>query len=159
MTKQAADRSNGSPRHRAKTHGSHNGRWHSWPHVSDVLDRPPPYRTPTVLTVKRERKARHPGTSSREGKRTGRGRWSQDQPSTPIYLVSAERAHDGRTISVRVTARCEEEAAGIGRELLVMDSMSTVRDVRVEVVVGGGTPLPAASVDHNPWVHNKRGTS
>ena len=34
----------GSPRHVAKTHGSHNGRTHTWPHVSDALDRPPHLR-------------------------------------------------------------------------------------------------------------------
>jgi len=30
----------GSKRHVSKTHGTHNGRTDSWPHVSDALDRP-----------------------------------------------------------------------------------------------------------------------
>ena len=54
----------GSKRHVDKTHGSHNGRTDSWPHVSDRLDRPRKLGGEAVSRAPRwkDRKIRKPMT-------------------------------------------------------------------------------------------------
>lgn len=52
----------GSQRHVSKTHGTHNGRTATWPHPSDVLDRPPLGGEPVSRVPRwKNRKARKPG--------------------------------------------------------------------------------------------------
>lgn len=156
MKTQALDRLN-SRRHVSKTHGSHNARWHSFPHYQDFLDRPVPLPDPDPHRLNsrvNKCRVRHPRTTSRDGIGTGQGRWDFGGTHR-IYIVSAPRAHDGVIIHVKVTARCDEEAASIGRELLVMESRSSVLKVTVKDVTGETTPPAATSVDHNPWVSNK----
>ena len=145
-----------SPRHVSKTHGSHNGRWYSWPHVSDALDRPPSLEPPTVATVgKKHAKARHPLRSSNVGKQPGQGRWQSDMPVLFRYHVTGTCAHDGSPLIVIVNAQNIEEAASIGRDLLAIESMSSVCNVRT--VREGDTTPRATSTPHdpNPWRVNK----
>lgn len=153
MGKQAKRDCSNSPRHVAKVHGSHNARWNSWPHYQDFLDRPKPLHSSTVPTVgKSGRKVTHPQVRTKEGRYTGDGRWSQDQPTPTVYLVEAVRACDDCVVSVRVSARSETEAVEIGTD--VMEFKYTITNVTAHPVRGANLPAPAKPLPPkvNRWI-------
>ena len=122
----------GSPRHTAKTHGSHNERTHSWPHPSDALDRP--VRLPDLEGVRRGDRKR--------GRRHKRASWPQtrvpkhlyqdgtfDLPHLPVWVVKGRCAHDGVTVTVTMTATDEDEAITNGERVLAYQHMTAIADI------------------------------
>ena len=125
----------GSARHTAKTHGSHNERTRSWPHLSDRLDRP--VRLPDLEGVRRGDRER--------GRRHKRASWPQvrtpkhlyqdgsfDLPHMPVWVVSGRCAHDGVTVYVTTTARDEDEALTNGERVLAYQHMTAIANIEAE---------------------------
>lgn len=103
----------GSPRHVSKTHGSHNGRTHTWPHPSDAIERPP--KLPDLADAR--------GSDIRRGRRHKRARQpmrvickshyqdpARDIPALQRWDVSGQRIYDNCYVSVRLCAHSEDEA-------------------------------------------------
>ena len=111
----------GSPRHVTKTHGTHNGRTGSWPHVSDAIERPS--RLPDLAGVQRaDRKRGRRHKRVRQPRITISKHMYQDPAKDitplPVWVVEGQRLYDDAPVHVRLCAQSEPEAIDIGEECL-----------------------------------------
>lgn len=126
----------GSRRHLDKTHGSHNDRTMSWPHISDRLDRPD--RLPDLSVVR--------GAEIKRGRKHKRASWAQirvskhlfqdpafDLPHTPVWVVKGRCAHDGVEVTVTTHARDQDEALTNGERVLAYQHMTAIADITVSL--------------------------
>ena len=124
----------GSRRHLDKTHGSHNARTHSWPHLSDRLDRP--LTLPDLSVVR--------NADRRRGRRHKRASWPQlrvtkhlyndgssDLPHMPVWVVNGRCAHDGVAVYITLSANDEAEAITNGERVLAYQHMTAIADITV----------------------------
>jgi hypothetical protein len=138
-TKRVITRTTGSRRHLEKTHGTHNGRVDTFPHLSDVRDRPRklPDLSPSVLTD-RKRGRRH----SRAWKpKNGINPFLYQDPAKgipqriPMWIVSGERAGDRAIVTCKVGAPTPDNACDIALELLRREHRLYIFNLRAEQVV------------------------
>lgn len=113
----------GSPRHVAKTHGSHNGRVDSWPHLSDALDRPAHLRDRTRVRPDKPTPSRHFRLGQRQirstlGTDSLRAHAVLGNPRWDVAVMVDDRLKDSCVcIHVTVTARDTAEAEALGSQL------------------------------------------
>ncbi len=125
----------GSRRHVSKTHGTHNGRTHTWPHQSDQLDRPA--RLPdlgSVRTVERVRGRKHKRLGARQIRIAAHmyldGAF--DLPRLPVWIVRGRCAHDNVAVSITLSAHDEDEAITNGERVLAYQHMTAIANLTAE---------------------------
>ena len=110
----------GSRRHVAKTHGSHNGRTDSWPHMSDGLDRPAHLRDTTRVRPDKPMPSRHHRLGARQirstlGTDSLRAHAVLGNPRWDVRVEVDDRLRNEHVfIDIRVTAHSSEEAEALG---------------------------------------------
>lgn len=112
----------GTPRHVEMTHGSHNGRWRSFPHRCDALERPPrlPDLSPSIL---RDRKPGRRHSRARQPMRRISKFHYQDaakdiKPSLSTYLVTGNCYDDMEPVSIKLGAASPENACDLALAIL-----------------------------------------
>lgn len=113
----------GSPRHLAKTHGSHNERTNSWPHLSDAIDRPAHMRDTTRVKPVKPVPTRHhrlskPRVRSTLGTDSLRAHSVLGNPRWDVHvLVDDRRIKQHVFVDVTVTAHDSGEAERLALQL------------------------------------------
>jgi len=113
----------GSERHVTKTHGTHNGRTGSWPHLSDAIDRPAHLRDLTVERASKPIPSRHRRLGTRQlrstlGKDSLRAHAVLGAPRWDVAVEVNDLIEKRHVIvNVSVTARDAEEAERLALDL------------------------------------------